>query len=129
MQPDTTKQTVEAYFEALSRLDAEAWIGLFAETAISRDPVDARPWEGKDALAKFFARMRAALQSIEMVPDEVYVRGNFAAVRWHGRAWAKDGQKMASFGGIDTFEVDPDGRLVRVDAYWHPEEMMRQLGD
>ena len=123
---DLTSNAVSAYFDAISQLDADAWRVLFTEDCETRDPADSRPWQGIAGIEKFFARMTGMMESVSLTPEEIVVRGDGAAASWRGWARTKDG-KEASYHGINFFETDGAGKIRRVTAFWHPEEMMRQL--
>ena len=48
---------VESYFEALNRIDREAYLACFTEDAIVMDPYGGRPFEGQQGLNKFMDGM------------------------------------------------------------------------
>ena len=52
--------------------------------------------------------------------------GNGAAVKWTGHGTSTSGREV-NFEGIDIFEVNDDGKIQTVRAYWNPAEMIAQL--
>ena len=55
VSPQKMIETVEAYVAAFETGDAEAVARLYAADAVVRDPVDAKPVVGRDAIAAFRA--------------------------------------------------------------------------
>jgi len=123
---DRVSRAVRAYFLAIRAMDADAFANTFAEDGTTCDPVDAPPISGRDALREFFNSICKNFKSVSLTEDHVFVAGNRAAVKWTGRG-ASTGGKEVKFEGIDVFEVNPDGKIQKVWAYWNPAEMIAQL--
>ncbi len=126
MSPEVVSRAVRAYFAALRAMDQQAWVGTFAENAITYDPVGAPPVEGHQKLGEFFQAITAAFKEVGLTEDQIFVAGNGAAVKWTGRGISKQGRKV-HFEGIDVFEVNDGGKIRTVYAYWNPAEMASQL--
>ena len=126
MSPEVVSRAIRAYFAALRAMDQQAWVNTFAENAVSHDPVGAPPIEGHQKLGEFFRTITAAFKEVGLTEDQVFVAGNGAAVKWLGRGVSKKG-KDVHFEGIDVFEVNEDGKIQTVHAYWNPAEMVAQL--
>lgn len=126
MSPEVVSKAVRAYFAALRAMDQQAWVDTFAENAVSYDPVGAPPIEGHQKLGEFFQSITAAFKKVGLTENDVFVAGNSAAVRWTGRGVSLQGRKV-HFEGIDVFEVNEDGKIQSLKAYWNPAEMMAQL--
>jgi steroid delta-isomerase len=47
-------------------------------------------------------------------------------VKWAGKGTSNSGKEV-KFEGIDVFEVNGDGKIQNVWAYWNPGEMIAQL--
>lgn len=126
MSPEIVAKTIRAYFDAISDLNAEAWLNTFAEDAESYDPADALPSRGHEELRRFFQNIAGALKQLTMTPEHVFIVGNQAAVKWTGRGVGNNGRSI-HFEGIDLIEINEDGKIQTVRAYWNPLELMSQL--
>lgn len=126
MSPEVVSKAVKAYFAATRAMDQQAWINTFAEDAVSYDPVGAQPTRGHEKLGEFFQTITAPFKEVGLTAEQVFVAGNSAAVKWTGRGVSKQGRKVR-FEGIDVFEVNEDGRIQTLYAYWNPAEMVSQL--
>lgn len=126
MSPEVVSKAVKAYFEATRAMDQQAWVNTFAEDAVTYDPVGAEPTRGHEKLGEFFQTITAGFKKVGLTADQVFVAGNSAAVKWTGRGVSKQGRKV-HFEGIDVFEVNEDGRIQTLHAYWNPAEMVGQL--
>ena len=119
--------TIRAYFAATRAMDRAAWVAQFATNGCSHDPVGAPPHVGHEALGRFFDSIVGLVETIGLSEDAVYVCGNEAAVKWTGRGIGKNGERVV-FEGIDVFELDAEGRIATLRAYWDPATLIAQLG-
>jgi steroid delta-isomerase len=124
--PETIRTAVEKYFAAIGRMDAEAWVACFAETATAYEPAAPAPLQGSAALRQFFVGTAATFQKIGMTQDHVFLTGNRAAVKFTCRGVGKNG-KAVEFQGIDVFEINESGQIATLWGYWDPAAMMAQL--
>ena len=123
----TIEKTIAAYFAATRAMDRKAWVGTFAEDGASHDPVGAPPMKGHAALGQFFDGIVALTEKIGLTEDHVFICGNQAAVKWTGRGIGKN-KKPLVFEGIDVMEIDAQGKIKTLHAYWDPSKLMAQLG-
>jgi steroid Delta-isomerase len=121
------QQAVDRYFAAIADLDADAFVACFAPGATSHDPVGARPSEGEAGLRRFFGGITRTFRRMVLTPDDTFHAGGSVAVKWTGRGETHDGVAV-EYSGIDVFEVDDEGRITRLDAYWDPTQLFSQLG-
>jgi steroid delta-isomerase len=126
MSPEIISRAIKAYFAATRAMDAESWVATFAPDATSYDPVGAPPAVGHDALRQFFGAIVGAFEKVGLMEDHVFIAGNGAAVKWTGRGKGKNGREVR-FEGIDIFELNEDGQIQTIRAYWNPAEVMMQL--
>lgn len=125
MSEEIIRQSINDYFAAISSLDCESWIAVFAADAVSHEP-GGPPLKGHDALRAFFNGVAGGFEVIEMKPDQIFAVGNEAGVKWSARGTGKNGREVA-FEGIDVFTVNDSGKIQTVKAYWNPAAMMAEL--
>ena len=107
-------------------MDAEAFANTFAEDGTTFDPVGTPAITGREAIREFLTSICKNFKSVGLTEECVFVAGNGAAVKWIGRGTSATG-KDVRFEGIDVFEVNADGKIQTVRAYWNPAEMIAQL--
>jgi ketosteroid isomerase-like protein len=120
------KRAVAAYFEALGRADQDGWLELFADDAISHDPVGAPPATGRSELSEIWRVMTSPFKKLTVVPEHIFHAGSGAAVKWSARGQSEIGGSV-EFGGISVFEFSDDGKILTVMSYWDPAAMMIEL--
>jgi steroid Delta-isomerase len=122
----TRQRTVDRYFAAIAALDDDAFVATFAPDGVSYDPVGAEPSAGEEGLRRFFRGITTTFRRMELTPDDTFHAGGHVAVRWTGRGESHDGVAV-EYAGIDVFEIDDEGRITRLWAYWDPRELFAQL--
>jgi len=126
VSPDKISRAVRAYFLAIRAMDADAFANTFAEDGTTFDPVGSPAITGRDAIREFFQSICKNFKSVALDEDSVFIAGNGAAVKWSGHGTSNNGRDV-NFEGIDVFEVNEDGKIHTVRAYWNPAEMIAQL--
>ena len=126
ISPDRISRAVRGYFLAIRAMDAEAFANAFAEDGTTCDPMGAPPIVGRDGIREFFNSICKNFKSVGLTEDSVFVAGNGAAVKWTGKGTSTTGREV-NFEGIDVFEINQDGKIQNVWAYWNPAEMIAQL--
>jgi steroid delta-isomerase len=124
--PDRISRAVRAYFLAIRAMDAEAFANTFAEDGTTFDPVGTPGITGRAAIREFLASICKNFKSVGLTEDCVFVAGNGAAVKWTGRGISNTGKEV-KFEGVDVFEVNEEGKIQNLRAYWNPAEMIAQL--
>ncbi|WEK56773.1 MAG: nuclear transport factor 2 family protein [Candidatus Brevundimonas phytovorans] len=120
LTPQSMMETVEAYIAAFDRADAQAVAALYALDAEVRDPADAEPIRGRDAIHAFYAQSMATGARLRL-DGPVRVVGSVAAFAFSVHLNLPQG--AARIDVIDTFEFNPDGLIARMTAYWGPNNM------
>jgi steroid delta-isomerase len=123
---DKVSRAVRGYFLAIRAMDAEAFANSFAEDGTTFDPVDAPAITGRTALREFLESICKNFKSVGLTEDSVFVAGSGAAVKWTGKGTSVNGREV-KFEGIDIIEVNQDGKIQTIHAYWNPAEMIAQL--
>ncbi len=120
------QETVAAYFAATRAMDKQAWLNTFAEDGVSHDPVGGDPLDTAEKRSAFFEGIAGAFERVGLQENEVYVAGNGAAVKFTGSGTGKNGRDV-TFEGIDVFEMNEEGKVQNLWAYWNPAAMMADL--
>jgi steroid delta-isomerase len=126
LEPDRISRVVRGYFLAIRAMDAEAFANSFAEDGTTYDPVGTPGVTGRDGLREFFESICKNFKHVGLTEDHVFVAGNGAAVKWTGKGTSNNGREVR-FEGIDVIEVNEQGKIQTVHAYWNPAEMIAQL--
>ncbi len=126
ISPDKISRAVRAYFLAIRAMDEDAFANTFAEDGTTCDPVGTPEITGRDAIREFLASICKNFKSVGLTEEFVFVAANGAAVKWTGRGTSTTGKEV-KFEGIDVFEINADGKIQTVRAYWNPSEMIAQL--
>src|SRR6476646_1975192 len=123
---DKISRAVRAYFLAIRAMDPEAFANTFAEDGTTCDPMGTPPISGRPAIRDFLGSICKNFKSVGLTEDMIFVAGNGAAVKWTGSGTSASGKEVR-FEGIDVFEINQDGKIQSVWAYWNPAEMIGQL--
>ena len=118
-------QTINQYFTHLSNKDSEAWIQLFSPEAVSYDPVVNPPSIVHNDYQKFFELLNFYHQS-ETIPENIFVAGNEAAVKWKMSVTARNGN-TANAEGITVFIFNQEGKITETRAYWDDQKFLEQF--
>ncbi len=118
---------VHAYFAAAKALDAGALTACFAPDGEVVDPAAPGPVRGIQALQVFYGGIAGSFSSLDIHADGVFSAGRFTAVHFKGTARGPSG-KSAPFEGLDVFEMDAEGRILRLTGYWDPAALLAQIG-
>ena len=118
-------QTINQYFTYLSNKDSEAWIKLFSPEAVSYDPVGNPPSIVHNDYQKFFELLNFYRQS-ETIPENIFVAGNEAAVKWKMSVTARNGN-TANAEGITVFIFNQEGKISETRTYWDDKRFLEQL--
>jgi steroid delta-isomerase len=120
------QETIAAYFAATRAMDKEAWLNTFAEDGASHDPVGAPPLDTAEKRGAFFDGIVGAFERVGLQENQIFVSGHGAAVKWTGTGVGKNGREV-TFEGIDVFEMNAEGKIQTLWAYWNPAAMMADL--
>ena len=126
ISPDKISRAVRAYFLAIRAMDADAFANTFAEDGTTFDPVGTPGITGRAGIREFLQNICKGFKTVGLTEDYVFVAGNGAAVKWTGQGVSASGKEV-KFEGVDVIEVNEDGKIQTVHAYWNPAEMIAQL--
>ncbi|MBL1120075.1 nuclear transport factor 2 family protein [Streptomyces sp. 110] len=116
---------VDRYFGAIAARDAAAWAANFAPDGQSEDPVGGEPVIGRKALQDFQQSIFDAFPVMILTPRSRYFGANQAAVMW--TCHVEVDARIADFDGVNTYEVDEEGRITRQKAFWDMASVQRRL--
>jgi steroid delta-isomerase len=119
---DHQRSVVERYLAAHSRSDVDGIVALFAADATVRDPADAEPFVGVDAIRGFFSSTHETMDSLTLTLDgPVRCCGEFAAFPMTARAVM--GELVTEIDIIDVFTFDDAGLVTEMRAYWSGSDL------
>ncbi|MDQ6698918.1 MAG: nuclear transport factor 2 family protein [Acidobacteriota bacterium] len=127
MADEIVRSAIEEYFGALNRVDAPAWVETFAADGETHEPVGSPAHRGHSQLGEFVNNLFQRFERLQFTVDHVFIVGLQAAVKWTATGMIRGGNSFATE-GIDVFVLKPDGKIQRVDAYWHPAVPGRESG-
>lgn len=118
---EQVRAVVDAYVRAFATRDRALYVSLFTDDGTVEDPVGSSPVRGREALGAFFdAATAGGALALEIAPDGIRVAGNHVAFAFTLHLAA--GTQELLLPVIDTFDLDPDGRIRAMRAYWSPAE-------
>lgn len=114
--PEQVRAVVDAYVEGTNSVDKDAVLALFRPDAVWYDPVGEPPHVAHDGIGAFWDQVHALAERIELVPRDVIVAGNEAAMIFEIHTVV--GGSTIEMDAVEVFEVGGDGRIVTLRAYW-----------
>jgi len=120
--PDEVRGAVDAYVDSYRRNDKQACIDLFAADAVWHDPVGEPPHVGHAGVGAFWDQARVLAESIELVPSDVIVCANPAAMVFeiHVSLAAPEGSPSTTMimDAVEIFVLADGGKISELRAYW-----------
>ncbi|MEW2359957.1 nuclear transport factor 2 family protein [Spirillospora sp. NPDC029432] len=117
--PDQMKKALQSYVDGFGRGDAAAIAALFADDAVVEDPVGNQPISGRAAIEEFYANAVAAGSKLVLDGPIRGSHGNGAAMAFTVEVPAMNVRIRA----IDVMTFGDDGKIVKMQAYWGPDDM------
>jgi len=114
--PDQVRTAVDGYAAAYNSDDRDAFLALWSDDAVVEDPVGTPPHVGREAIGAFWDGVHQLSEQIRLTRIRVHLVGSEAAMVFeiHATGMVID--------AVDTFEVDDDGRITSMRAYWDMTE-------
>lgn len=106
---------IHAYVDGFERGDHTAIADLFADDATVEDPVGALTIQGRAAIAEFY-RASMATGARLVLDGPVRVAGHVVAFAFSVHLHYQGSPMKIDV--IDTFQIDPAGKISAMRAYW-----------
>ena len=123
---EIVNRVISQYFEAISRLEMDQWVSLFAEDGYIEDPVGSRPYIGHQQLAIFFKGVLRFFSEINMTIKDIKEEDEYISVTWVADAITYNNNKI-TFSGQEAFQIDAEGKISAAEVYWDPSMISDQL--
>ena len=123
---EAIQSAVAAYLAASAAMDANAVADAFAPDGVSNDPAGTPPLEGRTAIRQFMEGTVTEARSVTTTPDQIFIAGDSAAFKWTVQLMTKNGRSV-TFEGIDVIQVNDDGKIQSLHAYWDPAPVLAVL--
>jgi len=114
--PEQVQAAVEAYVAAYQENDRDAFLDVFATDGVIVDPVGTLPHAGREARGAFWDTVHQLTERMTFDVKDVVVCGNEAAMVFG--IHASSGDAGIVLDAVDIFEVDDDGKIASMRAYW-----------
>ena len=114
--PEQVKAAIDAYVAAYQENDRDAFLDAFATDGVIVDPVGTPAHAGREARGAFWDTVHQLTERMTFDVKDVVVCGNEAAMVF--RIHASTGDAGIVLDAVDIFEVDDDGKIASMRAYW-----------
>jgi len=114
--PEQVQAAVDAYVAAYHENDRDAFLDAFATNGVIVDPVGTLPHAGREARGAFWDTVHQLTERMTFDVKDVVVCGNEAAMVFG--IHASSGDAGIVLDAVDIFEVDDDGKIASMRAYW-----------
>jgi hypothetical protein len=135
MSNESSHLALQANINSVTRAmnsDREGWLALYADDAVVRDPVGISPFDatgqghrGKEAIARFYDTVigpsRLTIKVHKRIPSGTH------ACAVHQTAINDMGKGKTEVDMIAIYQVNDEGKITEMSAYWSWAEMEAQL--
>jgi len=116
MDTAALQKVVEKYVEAFEKADLDIMRQIFAKDAIHEDPVGSPARHGIEEILEFYIGGFAMATKIRLI-GKPRCAGSSVAFAFDGVM-----EKM-TVSPIDVFDLNADGQIQHMKAYWGPENV------
>jgi steroid delta-isomerase len=114
--PEQVHAAVDAYCAAYMANDRNAFLDAFADDGVIEDPVGTPAHAGREARGAFWDTVHQLTERMTFDVKDVVVCGSEAAMVF--RIHAGTGDAGIVLDAVDIFEVDDDGKITSMRAFW-----------
>lgn len=126
MKKAEIEERLKQYRDSLRTMEADRWIGEYAEDATVEDPVGGPVHAGHEQMRKFFSGVQKGFKLLDIQPEMTVITPPEAAVRARVRAVTVTDRELF-FDLIATYKLREDGKFVQMRAYWDAGELAKKL--
>ena len=130
LEEHPARSAAQRSFSAVAKGDLAEWLTVYAEDAVIFDPVgpsmfdpDEQGHRGHDGIRAFWALAIEPIETFEFEINESFANGNVTASLGRIKTTFPDGSYTVT-DLITVHEVNADGQVVSMKAYWEPERTM-----
>jgi steroid delta-isomerase len=116
METATLQKVVQVYVEAFEKADLDIIRKLYAEDATLEDPAGSPARHGIEEIIEFYKAGFAMGMKLKLT-GKPRCAGNSVAFSFDGV------MKKMTISPIDVFELNADGKIQHMRAYWGPENV------
>lgn len=114
--PEQVRAAVDSYVAAYQQNDRAQLLEAFAPDGAMEDPVGTPPHVGRDAIGAFWDSAHQLAERLSFDVRDVVVCGSEAVMVFQIKAEMGDGGLLID--AVDVFEVDDDGKITQVKAFF-----------
>ena len=114
--PEQVQAAVDAYVAAYTANDRNAFLDAFANDGVIEDPVGTPAHQGRDARGAFWDTVHQMTERMAFDVKDVVVCGNEAAMVFRIPAGTANAEIVLD--AFVIFQVDDDGKIASMRAYW-----------
>jgi ketosteroid isomerase-like protein len=123
--PSPCPPAIAAYFAAVNARDWDRLAEVFADDAEIRPP-GVEPRRGRDDVLAYYPPLLATFAEHHDEPIRVHVAGDVVTVEIAFTGRTVEGVPLA-FDAVDVFDLDAEGRIVRLSLWYDTRSVIRQL--
>jgi ketosteroid isomerase-like protein len=123
--PSPCPPAIAAYFAAVNARDWDRLAHVFADDAEIRPP-GVEPRRGRDDVLAYYPPLLATFAEHHDEPTRIHVAGDVVTVEIAFTGRTVEGAPLA-FDAVDVFDLDAEGRIVRLSLWYDTRSVIRQL--
>jgi steroid delta-isomerase len=121
----TARELARRSQAAVTAMDRDGWLSLFADDAVVQDPIGPSPFDpegtghcGPAAIAAFYDNVIAPSERITFEIERSYLCGDEVADVGVIRTVLAGGRQVAVVRGVYTYRSNGEGKLAALRAFW-----------
>lgn len=118
LEREQAQAIVDGYMKALIEKDLEAIVAMYADNAVVEDPVGTDAKVGIEAIREFYTQATSMDIEAELT-GPIRVAGTEVAFPFVIKI--ASGEAPMQIEVIDLFNVNADGKVISMRAFWSPE--------
>ena len=123
LEPRDVDRWLGSYERALETKDAALAASLFAQDGVYRETPYARPFEGREQIAEYWAAATAGYEHIDFAFETLAVEGDRGLVHWTAEFASTAANTAVELDGIMVLEFDA-GLVTTLREWWHSRDRL-----